>query len=89
MSYPGNPPPLEPPRAQPGNGVLDRHQGQEFGATDLIAPQDRCDRSASIGEDAVNEEDESLPQRLDLSSGFGDFATQLELGVLETGGGAV
>src|SRR3989442_11183037 len=64
-------------------GVFDRQQRQEFGATDLIAPQYRFDCPPRVGQDAVHEEREALLQRLDSSSDFSDLATELQLRVAQ------
>src|SRR5439155_17208263 len=45
------------------------------------------DRPPRTGQDAVYEEHKTLPQRFDLSDGFSDLATELELRVLQSGGG--
>src|SRR5207245_5107073 len=63
--------------------IFDRQQRQEFSATDLIASQHGFDRRPRIGQDAVHEQREALLRGLDSGGGFGDLATELELGVAQ------
>jgi hypothetical protein len=42
------------------SGVFNRQERQEFGATDLIAPQDGFDCPPRVGQDGVHQERKTL-----------------------------